>query len=687
MKGPMEHGIQQPQDAQDSTGDDLAAAAVLRLAVAADPQGFFALADVDHSDGLSRDEFTDACRKKAGSLKPSEQLLHELFKDIDADGNGVLSLGELDNMAAQWSRLGVEIVGKEAPSPSPRPTQDEAWNEFHGHQLGRSMSSMLPRTNKVDRMLRRCILATGNYAPGYLDRERLPQAIDQHGNLFCWQETRCSSPRILNDQLKAHEDVEIAPGVGLAPDCQKTISSPPRSAIPSRASTPPQSEEENTDNLRHPSAWWKSAAEGWIAVRNKPTRGPSLDRLEDQPTPHPVTLPQLSFKTEWTGEFENAQTHVHGLQIKYISVYVGIPMTVALCLNVVRSQDTKWGLLASAGQVLMVVTCCGALVIFSSTSASLRRFRVVYFEIVAAASVWCAFTGLFWTPSMTGLRRAFLHDDVEYKNNLSYSMDESAALPTVECEDYNAAQTLMKWDVFDEPGCASRLVYGTYSPLLVAASLLCHVLSMSPQGAIVTKFGMLLSCSVISLVLGQHEGPQWATVLLLCVAGAIDVYHCRLRRAAEMKEFVLHKVHGIASEESRALLHTLIPPNVLNSMSSPDASVCTDIPHVTVLFCSLQFNVASDEDFKFFRCVLDALDKSVQCSGMFKYQHVSCGASHYYIVGCPRMASPFDSSQQYMDYPSDISEKMIELGRQLSRVTSCLASPSRPLHLKVGINW
>jgi hypothetical protein len=155
-----------------------------------------------------------------------------------------------------------------------------------------------------------------------------------------------------------------------------------------------------------------------------------------------------------------------------------------------------------------------------------------------------------------------------------------------------------------------------------------------------------------------------------------------------MHEFVVLKVQKSAASQQRALLHTLIPPNVLENMATAtaDDGLCTAIQHVTIMFCSWNFNVTTKKDFYFLTCILEALDKAVQVSGMFKYQHVSCGNSHYYIVGCPRVACPFDEAEQSSEYPATSSFKMIELGHQLARMTSSFASTKRPLHMKVGIN-
>jgi hypothetical protein len=82
---------------------------------------------------------------------------------------------------------------------------------------------------------------------------------------------------------------------------------------------------------------------------------------------------------------------------------------------------------------------------------------------------------------------------------------------------------------------------------------------------------------------------------------------------------------------------------------------------------------------------LDGLDKLVEPSGMFKYQHVSTGKNIYYVVSCPRAACPFDMDQQAAEYPGQYCYEMIKLGWNLIEHTE-LFSRSHEMKMKVGIN-
>ena len=45
--------------------------------------------------------------------------------------------------------------------------------------------------------------------------------------------------------------------------------------------------------------------------------------------------------------------------------------------------------------------------------------------------------------------------------------------------------------------------------------------------------------------------------------------------------------------EQKALLHALIPENVLNNMSSPHEDLWADIQHTTIMFCSFDLDVTT----------------------------------------------------------------------------------------------
>ena len=79
--------------------------------------------------------------------------------------------------------------------------------------------------------------------------------------------------------------------------------------------------------------------------------------------------------------------------------------------------------------------------------------------------------------------------------------------------------------------------------------------------------------------------------------------------------------------------------------STRDESTCSvrrdslltsgEIPITTVMFCSVEFDVATTDDFDVMSNYLDGLDKLVESSDMFKYQHVSTAKKIDLVVSCP----------------------------------------------------
>jgi len=68
---------------------------------------------------------------------------------------------------------------------------------------------------------------------------------------------------------------------------------------------------------------------------------------------------------------------------------------------------------------------------------------------------------------------------------------------------------------------------------------------------------------------------------------------------------------------------------------------------------------------------LQALDKVIEPSGMFKYQYVSTGSKYYLIITCPRAACPHDREQQVCITDLDIVLAGGRVSCRLTCFTSC----------------
>jgi len=166
------------------------------------------------------------------------------------------------------------------------------------------------------------------------------------------------------------------------------------------------------------------------------------------------------------------------------------------------------------------------------------------------------------------------------------------------------------------------------------------------------------------------------------------------------KAFALLKTTRFASSQVMTVLSTLIPPNVLQKIAefereradekqrgeeldtsvygrifsaspaqnmdstpglvapwrsgggSTGAELLGEISHATMLFAQIVLGMHDTVDFAFVSALFSAFDDAVEAAGMFKYQRVATGSVHSYIVGCPRVAAPYDKITQGTAYPA-----------------------------------
>ena len=533
----------------------------------------------------------------------------------------------------------------------------------------------------------------------YLERRMLSCVIDRWGNLHCMRQEPKSEIETASvadsGGLQGHRKISCATSHLSASASESSATNCEGAVLPG----PEEAPSPDSDVLKTAAAGlFQNVSNEWVSLRKKsiltmPNSTDASDPLEDE-----HLLP--SFNPQWKTEFE--ETQVHAFRILLMAALVGPPLIYVTYFYLLAEEAARissdggweWATLQWSGYCMVILIAFFIFIFFTVPWGPLQRFSVKYFELLAATAIVLSLTGTFWTTALTELRRSTFHERLnmfdmensELFQNLTYSIDRSGVFPRADCYDSSAPQTLLSWESFDEPGCSSRLVYGTTVTNFIAIVMFSHVLHLSSKRAIQINVLIQIFCIITCLVVGKHALSMWATLLLIGIAGMVDALHCHLKRQSEMQEFIQTKVHKFASSSQRALLYTLIPANVLDNMRGPEEGVCTEIRHVTMMFCSFDLDVSTKKDFDFLDCVLEALDKSVLYSGMHKYQHVSCGNAHYYIVGCPRIACPFDVEEQSSEYPRHYSVNMIQLGRQLSRIVSKFAAPNRPLHMKIGIN-
>ena len=156
--------------------------------------------------------------------------------------------------------------------------------------------------------------------------------------------------------------------------------------------------------------------------------------------------------------------------------------------------------------------------------------------------------------------------------------------------------------------------------------------------------------------------------------------------ARAKQQFAYIMAIRFASAVHRDLLHTLIPPDVLAFVTDRgDADQhnkllpAQAIPFCTVMFAMVNYDVTTPEDFDFLGYLFSKFDEAVEQSGMFKYQHVSSGACHYFIVTCPCVSNPYSDagSGSHSEYPYAKNYlDMIALGFDLMEIASKVLSLS-----------
>jgi hypothetical protein len=91
------------------------------------------------------------------------------------------------------------------------------------------------------------------------------------------------------------------------------------------------------------------------------------------------------------------------------------------------------------------------------------------------------------------------------------------------------------------------------------------------------------------------------------------------------------------------------------------------------MFCMFEYKVLTRDDFDWIESLVADLDRAVEQSGMFKYQYVSCGTCHNFIVTCPRAS--MEDRPLWRRMSEDVEDDdyhldMIALGFDLMRTMS-----------------
>eukprot|EP00802_Teleaulax_amphioxeia_P006614 Tamp_06618.p1 GENE.Tamp_06618~~Tamp_06618.p1 ORF type:complete len:483 (+),score=74.13 Tamp_06618:525-1973(+) len=376
-------------------------------------------------------------------------------------------------------------------------------------------------------------------------------------------------------------------------------------------------------------------------------------------------------------------------------------------------EAQSWGLVPQVTNIVLAL-----LVYVAFSLPQLKGF--VTHNYMAIVSVVCTIVWNCWVlssamhdpsrPNKGALRswaEQHFGDPFHIHHNMTFGFRlASNGMPVNNCSDSAPMWTLRKYgDVQVEPGCLSLMGDGNrlgIFMLFCQAGVWGRVL---PWTAVRLMSLNAVIYVVICLAIGFNKQTFVMQVLMFAVAGGACALQCHLLDRQTKHAFALHKINGFVHQSSYCILRTLIPPNVLAEFSKR----CVDpghreggddgagaggrreeeveqelnmrrhqplreavaIKHCTIMVCSLRFSVANVHDFELVSQLFRAYDEAVWESGMFKYQHVAQGPIHYYIVGCPRIACPYDLEQHRAAYPhEEYCRDMLLLAAKLQEITN-----------------
>ena len=166
----------------------------------------------------------------------------------------------------------------------------------------------------------------------------------------------------------------------------------------------------------------------------------------------------------------------------------------------------------------------------------------------------------------------------------------------------------------------------------------------------------------------------------------------------------------MTTERSRDVLYTLLPRDVLERMEAPGGesllgtsgnisaccvmfvhTSCTQKPRAAAalsyrshiaqyaaeanartLAGSADQGEVAKQEFETLHGIFCKWDALVQEAGLYKYQHVN----EWYIVACPRAASPYDAALQAQPYPHHYLPRFLKVAEGILDVVAACISPS-----------
>jgi hypothetical protein len=178
-------------------------------------------------------------------------------------------------------------------------------------------------------------------------------------------------------------------------------------------------------------------------------------------------------------------------------------------------------------------------------------------------------------------------------------------------------------EVSDE-ACQQFVLSGSNFITYVFWNLLPRICRVRPVHALIVAFATFGILIILSLGVGFDSWAIASCALFQLTMGLAAAAFCLNGDKRSRDKYAMAKSIQFAAEQSRALLYTLIPQNVVERLATHtgDRLLGRDISLCTVMFCSLETHIP----LTLLDSVYIAFDTAVQRHGMFKYQHVgACG--------------------------------------------------------------
>ena len=202
-----------------------------------------------------------------------------------------------------------------------------------------------------------------------------------------------------------------------------------------------------------------------------------------------------------------------------------------------------------------------------------------------------AFMGFVWGDAMSDMQSTHSFNS----SSPSLGLD-SLPLERWNCTDHDPVRSWLNRSPNGSPICMNSNV--KLVPIYLGFMLCRSALHVNPWHSAVCLATSVFGYYMIFVAMKGHSRSVdiAATALLLIGGGALDTMQCYYKLQARKNEFSSQQRKELLTRKRKALLHTLIPSNVLETMSQSARhdSLCSGIDLASIMFCSVEFAVTTE---------------------------------------------------------------------------------------------